>query len=58
MVKGTIKWVPKEFLIELNNIKFKFNLKDSDCFRRIAEDARIGREIKFTLDRRFKNDKR
>lgn len=51
MVKGTYKYVPKEFIEELDFIKSDFGLKkDSDCFRILAKSSRLGRELKYILD--------
>jgi hypothetical protein len=50
VTKGGIKYVPKDVLDELNRIKV--NLKfdsDSEAFREMVENCRIGREIKFTM---------
>ncbi len=50
MVKGGMKYLPKEFFIELDNTKSMYDLRrDSDAIRRLIEDLRIGREIKFAL---------
>ena len=57
MNKGQYKYIPKELIEELNNIKVSFNInKDADCFRTIAENSRIGREIRLTLE--YKKKKR
>jgi len=58
MVKGTYKYVPPEMLEELENMK-KSSLftKDADCFRKIAENARIGRQIRFTIEFNVKRKK-
>ena len=51
MTKGTYKYIPKEFVEELANFKIKFNiLKDSDAMRKLIEDAKIGREVRFTIE--------
>ena len=51
MTKGGFKYVPKELLEELNNIKFNCKVnKDADCFRIIARNSKIGRQIKLTFD--------
>jgi len=55
MVKGQLKYVPKEFIEELEYIKFDFGLKkDSDCFRILAKTSRLGREMRIQLDNRRK----
>jgi hypothetical protein len=51
MIRGQYKYIPRELIEELNNIKISYNInKDADCFRTIAENSRIGREIRLTLD--------
>lgn len=51
MVRGTYKYVPKEMMDELNNVKNTFKIDtDSEAFRRIVENARVGKEIRFTID--------
>ena len=50
MTKGAIKYVPKEFIEELENMKKKFNMGDSEACREIIRNSKIGREIRFTID--------
>ena len=53
MVKGRLIYVPKEFVLELEDLKLDLGLKNnSDCLRMIAKSSRIGRELKNILGRR------
>ena len=59
MVKGFHKYVPKEVLEELPIIRLRYGiLKDSECFKKMVEDSRIGREIRFTLDFNIKKGRK
>jgi hypothetical protein len=49
-MKGTIKYVPKEILERLEKYKLDFNIKDSEAFKRMANDSKIGRDIRLTLN--------
>lgn len=50
MTKGTIKYVPKEVVEELDFLKKWWHLdKESEVFKRMVDDSRIGRQIKSTL---------
>ena len=50
-MKGQLKYIPKELLEELNNTKIQLNIdNDSDCFRIIARNNKLAKEIKFNLD--------
>lgn len=52
MVKGRVTYVPKEFIEELDNTCKIYELKNrSEAMRKIIQDMRIGREIKFKLRR-------
>jgi hypothetical protein len=51
MVKGGYKYVPKELLMELERIKHINCIdKDSEVFKRIAKNSRIGSDITTALD--------
>jgi hypothetical protein len=51
MTKGTLKYIPKELLEELQNTKIELNIaQDADCFRVIARNNKMAKEIKFNLD--------
>lgn len=64
MTKGTIKYIPKELLEELNSMKIQLDIdNNADCFREIVKNNRVGKEIKFNLNiykigSKRKNDKR
>lgn len=50
-MKGQMKYIPKEFLEELNDTKFQFNIdSDADCFKVIAKNNKLAKEIRFNLD--------
>jgi hypothetical protein len=50
-LKGQLKYIPKELLEELNNTRLQFDLdNDADCFRIIAKNNKLAKEIKFNLD--------
>lgn len=58
MTKGYIKYVPKDLMKELEDVKFTFKiLKDRDAFRIIANNSKLARELKFSLDFRDKGRK-
>lgn len=51
MVKGSIKYVPKEVMEEISKIKFEFNLDDDgECLRKLAKRSNMMRELKFRID--------
>jgi len=51
MAKGQLLYIPKELVDELNKLKVNWGVKsNADGFRRIAEDARVGREIRFSIN--------
>lgn len=53
MSKGGMKYVPKEFLIELNNTKSMYSIdKEAEAIRKMLEDLRIGRELRMAFKRR------
>jgi len=52
MVKGRLMYVPKEFVLEFEELKLDTGLKNNDCFRIIAKSSRIGRELKNILGRK------
>lgn len=57
MVRGELRYVPRELIEELNNTKIAFKInKDSDAFKIIATNSRLAKEIKFNLD--FKYNRR
>lgn len=46
MVRGQVMYVPKELVMELDELKFDFGLKKrSDCFKILAKSSRLGREL-------------
>lgn len=50
MVKGIITYIPKEFKIELDDYKSKYNiLRNSDAMKLMIRDLRIGKEIRLRL---------
>ena len=50
-MKGQYKYLPKEMIDELNNTKFQFKIdNDADCFRIIARNNKLAKELKFNLD--------
>lgn len=50
-MKGQLKYIPSELLEELNKTKIEFNIdNDADCFRVIARNNKMAKEIKFNLD--------
>lgn len=50
-MRGQLKYIPKELLEELNKTKIEFNIdNDADCFRIIARNNKMAKEIKFNLD--------
>jgi hypothetical protein len=51
MTKGTYKYIPKEMLEELNNTKMQLDIEqDADCFRVIARNNRLAKELRFNLN--------
>ena len=58
MVKGTMKYVPKEVVAYLDECKQKFNLKESEAFRQMIKDSKIGKEVRFTIDLNFGRKRR
>jgi len=50
MPRGQLKYLPKEVLKELDNIKINFNIdKDSNAFRKMVDFSEVGREITINL---------
>jgi hypothetical protein len=50
-MKGQLKYIPKELIDELNNTRIQLNIdNDADCFRIIARNNKLAKEIKFNLD--------
>ena len=59
MTKGTYKYIPKEMVEELELTKTQFNImNDSDCFRVIAKNNHLAKELKFNLDFGFNKRRR
>jgi hypothetical protein len=55
--RGELKYIPKELLEELDNIKINFNVpKDSNAFRKMVEFSEVGREL--TINLNFERKKR
>ena len=51
MTKGQLKYLPKELIEELNATKLQLNIdNDADCFRIIAKNNNLAKELKFNLD--------
>lgn len=51
MGKGQLKYIPKELIEELNKTKLEFHIdNDADCFRVIAKNNGLAKELKFNLD--------
>lgn len=49
--RGQYKYLPKEVLMELDNVKLNFNIdKDSNAFRKMVDFSEIGREITINLN--------
>lgn len=49
--KGQLKYLPKEVLEELNNIKINFNIdRDSNAFRKMVDFSEVGRELTINLN--------
>jgi hypothetical protein len=50
-MKGQLKYIPKELLEELNSTRIQLNIdNDADCFRVIARNNSLAKELKFNLD--------
>jgi len=50
MTRGQLKYLPKEVIKELEDIKINFNVdKDSNAFRKMVDFAQIGRDITINL---------
>ena len=50
-MKGQIKYIPKELIEQLNETKIQFNIdEDAECFRVIAKNNKLAKELKFNLD--------
>jgi hypothetical protein len=57
MVKGQIKYIPKEVMEEIGRIKFEFNMDDDgECLRKLAKRSGMIRELRFNID--FGNKRR
>jgi uncharacterized surface anchored protein len=62
--RGRLMYIPKELLDELEETQMNFSIdKKSNCFKVIAENSRIGRQIKINLNFRdhkgiFKNKRK
>ena len=47
MVKGGIKYVPKEFIEEIEHIRTRDNIRNnSEIFKRILDDYNVGKDIR------------
>ena len=57
---GRYKYNPKDVIECLEKYKLDLNIKsDSEAFREMVKDAKLGREIRFTINYNFKkNNKR
>jgi len=50
-MKGQYKYIPRELLEELQRTKIELDIdNDADCFRIIAKNNSLAKEIKFNLD--------
>lgn len=59
MVKGTIKYIPKDVMEEINRLKFEFNIQDEgECLRKLARRSNMIRDLKFNLDVNIKRGKK
>lgn len=59
MTKGAYKYLPKEMIEELNKLKIGLKIdRDSDAFKRMVEDAKIGRQVRFTIDFNVNNKRK
>ncbi len=57
MKRGKYSYVPREPLIELDELKIEFNLKrDAEAFKRMAEFSAMGRELARNLN--FRRNRR
>lgn len=57
--RGAIKYNPKDVIECLEKYKIDLNIKsDSDAFREMVKDAKLGREIRFTINYNFKKNNR
>ena len=54
MSKGRYTYIPPEMDEELRNTKSTYNItKQSEAFRKMIEDLRIGRELRQSMKRRY-----
>jgi len=59
MIKGKIKYLPKEFVEEMNNTKLNFDIDDEgDCLIIMAKNNRLARELRINLNFPIKKRKR
>lgn len=50
MVRGALKYNPKEVIEELDKIKRQFGIaKDADAYRKLVDFSEMGRELKIIL---------
>lgn len=57
MTKGCLKYIPKEAVTELSDIKTNFGiLKDADAFHKMAEFSSMGRNLFNNLGYSFHKD--
>lgn len=54
--RGAIKYNPRDVIECLEKYKVDLDIKsDSDAFREMVKDAKLGREIRFTINYNVKN---
>lgn len=59
MVRGTMKYIPKDVMEEINRLKFEFNIQDEgECLRKLARRSNMIRDLKFNLDVNIKRGKK
>jgi hypothetical protein len=57
-IRGQLKYIPKDVMRELQNIKIEFNInKDSDCLKRMAQRSDMIRELRFGINMNIKKRK-
>jgi hypothetical protein len=57
-IRGALKYIPKDVMKELQNIKIEFNInKDSDCLKRMAQRSDMIRELRFGINMNIKRRK-
>lgn len=58
MVKGQLKYIPKDVMIEINKLRFEFNIDDEqELIRKLAKRSDMLREIEFGIDMKMRKRK-